>query len=506
VGRRNGRGGQQPQAATSHETSGIKLNSKKSSNPLEDVMRSSRRYVFVGIAMICLAMAPAAFATEYSVNPSQSNSTIQSLITGLLPGDTLDFTAGTYFDSFRLNSQGTAANPITIRGIGNAILDGNNGAVNTSGSGGPRALLEISKNYVNVQNLTLQNAMNNAGNGAGIRITGAGYSTISGCSILHNNMGIMSDDVGTAGAIVDNVMVTGNNIGFNGSATFSGFSHNFYMGGTGSIAIVGNYIHDSLDGQNVKTRAHYVTLAYNWISNSNEGEVGMVDGYTSAANSNALIVGNTIVSSPDRTGNHGKFVLYGSESGTSHIGTAYIYNNTMIAGMTSNVFVQINPNSAGDATNAVLKNNIFNGSTNLATDQTTGGTLVTGHLSGSNNLIPVGSSFPSGSSVTGSVVANNPNFANPTANDFRLLVGSAAINAGTSDLTYVDVNGNTQTLSVLNSYLFGQGEVARAMSGSAMDIGAYEFQQTPEPATMSLLALGGLGLIGAIRRRRAAAA
>ena len=470
-------------------------------------MRSNWLSAAIGGAAICLALAPAAMAGVYTVTSSESNSTIQSVINGLQPGDTLDFAAGTYYDSFHLNCNGTSTAGITIQGLGTAILDGQNGAVNVSGTGGPRALMQFEGSYITVQNLTLQNAANSSGNGAGFRITGAGNDTISGCSIQHNNMGIMSDDTGS-GTLVNNVLVTGCNIGFNGSGTFptsngpsSGYTHNIYMGGSGSIALIGNYIHDATDGQNVKTRAHFVTLAYNWISSSNEGEVGMVDGYTSAANSNALIVGNTIVSKSNRTGNHAKYILFGSESGQEHNGTAYIYNNTCIAGMSQNVFVQVNPNTASDPTAAVVKNNIFYGSTNLAASSPGSGTLTSGDISGSNNWIKTGAAWPSLDSVLGNVVGSNPDFVNPSASNYQLLVGSACIDAGTSNLTYVDQNGNLESLSVLDSYLLSQGEIARALSGSAMDIGAYEFQQTPEPATLTLLALGGLGLAAARRRR-----
>jgi len=123
------------------------------------------------------------------------------------------------------------------------------------------------------------------------------------------------------------------------------------------------HVHDALFGQNYKSRAHYNELWFNWIVDSNEGEVGCVDAAneTDRPNSNALLVGNVLVSKPDRTGNTAKFVLFGSESGGKHDGTLYLFHNTFVAGDSRITFLTLDDPKA----RAVLEGNVFLGSRNL---------------------------------------------------------------------------------------------------------------------------------------------
>jgi hypothetical protein len=55
-----------------------------------------------GLALLLLAFCPLAGATTYTVNPAQRTSTIQTIISRSLAGDTISFTAGTYKITARL--------------------------------------------------------------------------------------------------------------------------------------------------------------------------------------------------------------------------------------------------------------------------------------------------------------------------------------------------------------------------------------------------------------------
>ena len=202
------------------------------------------------------------------------------------------------------------------------------------------------------------------------------------------------------------------------------------------------------------------------------------------------MVGNTVVSSADRTGNDMKYVNFGEDEGGVHNGTMYMYNNTCIANETSNAFVWLSTASPSDPTYAVLKNNIFYGSADLVYSAT-----PAGHVSGSNNWIPAGSLFPASDTLTDTLTGSAPGFVDPTANEFQLMMTSACIAAGTSNLTFYDGNGDLESVSAASAALLSQGLTGQDLfSGSVVDIGAYE--QAPEPASLTLLALGGLGVAG----------
>jgi hypothetical protein len=155
------------------------------------------------------------------------------------------------------------------------------------------------------------------------------------------------------------------------------------------VVVRGCDIHDALNGQNYKSRAHYNELWFNRIADSNEGEVGCVDaaGATDRPHSNVLMVGNVVVSRPDRTGNTAKFVLFGSESGGTHNGTLFLFHNTFVAGDGRIQFITLSDPQA----RAVIHNNVFVGSQNVLS-------LPSPPLSieANRNLLPKGAPVPPG--------------------------------------------------------------------------------------------------------------
>ena len=85
-----------------------------------------------GLALLLLACCQLAGASTYTVNPAQSTSTIQRIITRALAGDTVSFTAGTYTMSARLSLKCgvTYTGPVAVPAT--AILNGASAGVSTS--------------------------------------------------------------------------------------------------------------------------------------------------------------------------------------------------------------------------------------------------------------------------------------------------------------------------------------------------------------------------------------
>lgn len=390
--------------------------------------------------------------------------TVKFAVSQSVSGDTILVHEGTYNEVMKLQVAG-----ITIRGADatRPVINAD-GLTVTGSSGTPRAIFQIEANNITLDNLEMINARNGM-NGAGVRIredlTSIISFTIQNCKITYCDMGMMGGSQGTT--LVENCEV-----GFNTTDTPSGngYSHNFYMGGPGSIVVKGCYIHDALYGQNYKSRAHYNELLYNWIADSNEGEIGPVDSAaTTAANSNMLMAGNIIISKSNRTGNTMKYVNFGTDGGGPHNGTLYAYNNTMIANHPSIDFLWVN--SGLTSTYIVAKNNILYSSTGSPADSVNSGSPA-GSISGACNWLRTGSSTTP-AIFTFTQTGLEPGFTDFAGGNFALLAGSDCVNAGTSDLTYVDGGGVTRSLTLDHCYILGQGMVPRPVSG-ALDIGAYE--------------------------------
>ena len=307
------------------------------------------------LGLVLLAVACSARAKEYALGPTRALKTLSAVLPLLQPGDIVNIDAATYHETAHIAINGTREAPITLRGVGatHPVFDAQ--GLDTSGQGPiPRGVWQIEGAYLRVEHLEFKNARN-GNNAAGVRLLDSTNAVIRDCKITQCDMGIFGGDRKTA-------LIEGCEVAFNGTADFNGYSHNFYM--AGNRVIVRNCsIHDALYGQNYKSRAHYNELWFNWIANSNEGEIGCVDekGATDRPHSNTLLVGNVVMSRADRSGNTSKFVLCGSESGATHEGTLFLFRNTFVAGDGRIQFVTLSDSHL----RAVLCDNVFVGSTHL---------------------------------------------------------------------------------------------------------------------------------------------
>ncbi len=393
--------------------------------------------------------------STYQVGSELFYQTLSSL-PPLAPGDTVEVAPGVYHEAVKWKADGTNDQPITIRGLGTTrpVIDGT--GVSVSGGGSvPRALFQIEGDHYVVENLEFRGARNFSQNAAGIRVLSADDTTIRDCRVTGNDMGIMS-------GLNDNLVIDTSEIDHNG---VTALAHNLYLGGE-RVSIRSSYIHDATTGQNVKSRARYTEILYSYIADSADGEVGLVDsGETAEADSNALLLGNVIVSKPRSSANNQiKFIDFGQDSGGAHNGTMYLVNNTLVAGSERIHFVRA---SADDAS-IIATNNIFHGSDIIARGA--------GSVTGTNNWIPGTAPVPSGFAATAR--GADPGFVDAANRDYRLIASAPALNRGIDDPTYVDSVGVTHLAVPRYEYVEHLSTAPRQVDRQ-LDLGAFETQSAP---------------------------
>jgi hypothetical protein len=427
-------------------------------------MKPSAAWFCASLCVAALAGAGSATAAVYRVGPDQAYRTIAS-VPKLKPGDVVEIEPGTYREFRKWTESGTPGRPITLRGVGSArpVIDGTGLSVTGAGSV-PRALFQIQGDHYVVENLEFRNATNGE-NGAGIRITGATDTTIRRCKIARCDMGMMSDGN-------DRLLIERCEIAENGNPTgFNGYSHNLYLGGN-RTTVRFCWIHDAICGMNFKSRGRYVELLYNRIEDSNEGEVSLVDGEeTKEPGSHAVLIGNVIVSKPDRTGNHAKFIDWGQDMGGARNGTLFLLNNTLVAGSSQIVFLA----SSAPGASVTASNNVFYGS-----DQVVG--TNRGGVSGANNWLPRSAAVPNG--FEKSLRGADPGFVDARRGDFRLTAASPCRGAGQPHPAYKD-DSNTSRDGAPRFQTAAPLQVAPRRDAARPDLGALAFLRAPTGRSMA---------------------
>ncbi len=419
-------------------------------------------------SLAVLAWAAPASATQYEVGATKTYTSPCSLFAKvtLQPGDVILVDAGTYTDACQITQSGSAQAPIVMKGAPGPrpVFDAT--GLDLSGSGStPRAIFQFTgASHWRVSHLELKNASGSGANGAGFRATAASDDDVVSDNSIHDNQdGLMSDGSGT-------FTIEGNEIFHNGAG--DGQSHNMYLD-SDTVRIVGNYIHDSNGGQNVKLRVHYAEVLYNLIYHAGNYEMDLIQGspLTDAPNSNVVLIGNVIVRDP-MAANDGQTIVYGSDnpSQTGRNGNFYAIDNTFVMTASANRLVHAISVPAGEK--IVFLNNIVHATvsgTDMSFDATTAALFT-----GSNNWVTTGVTAPSG--LTATVGGADPGFVSAT--DWHLAATSAARDKGTATLSYVDGTGamqsGTPTFEFADQGGGAYGTIARLQDGT-IDLGAFEY-------------------------------
>lgn len=196
--------------------------------------------------------------TVYAVGPGRACEKLSAVVDRLLPGDVAELHGG-IVDALELRAAGTAAQPITIRGVGATPVELNAG-------GAPCAIRTLGDHWV-LENLSICHA----------RDRGVHYRshdiTVRGCVVHHNGNGIMGSDHEAVGDIhVDRCELYANGRGL--------YAHQMYLCSwrPGTTATVEHcWIHDAAGGSNLKTRMPRNVIRYNWLENAASYALDIVD-------------------------------------------------------------------------------------------------------------------------------------------------------------------------------------------------------------------------------------
>ncbi len=284
------------------------------------------------LALLCAFTLPAHAATLH-VGESQSFARIGDALAKASAGDEIVVHPLKDHAAYKQEALLVHTSKLTIRAADPKTLIKIDGTgFNYSGKGKiPRAIFQFDPGAdgCTLEGFELANARNDSFNGAGVRINQANDITIRRCTIQKNDMGIMSNgELGkSTGA---RQLIEACTIIDNGSDKEPGYNHNLYLGGT-SVTVRACEIARSTTGHNLKSRAHLNWIEYNFIHDSANRELDLVDakGNTDAENSHAILIGNFIVKAPKTNGNK-TVIHFGQDGKNDHTGTLFLVHNTII--------------------------------------------------------------------------------------------------------------------------------------------------------------------------------
>ncbi|MGE0131995.1 MAG: putative Ig domain-containing protein [Blastocatellales bacterium] len=431
----------------------------------------------------------------------------------LQPGDTvlIHYRPAPYKEKWVICRQGTAAAPITVRGVLGPngelpMIDGNGATTRlaldfwseTRGVikiGGANIPADTMPRYITIENLDIRSARSSytfsddngatqtyAANASSIYVEKGENITVRNCAIHDSGNGffVASSDA----AVSRDILVEGNYIYDNGN-TGSIYEHNNY---TAAIGITFQYnrfgpLRAGAGGNNLKDRSAGLAVRYNWIEGGNR-QLDLVDGEDSSIIRNdpryreTHVYGNILVE-PDAAGNR-QITHYGGDSGGSasyRKGILYFYNNTVVSTRAdrTTLFRLSTNDERCDA-----RNNIFYVS---AAGSTLSLLDTDGVLDLSHNWFKPGwavsfGTFQGAVNNDGtSVQTSSPGFVNEAAQNYYLASGSACINAGGALNPLV-----LPAHDLPRQYVKHQMSEARPNDGQR-DIGAYE-TQSASPADL----------------------
>ena len=458
------------------------------------------------LCVLWTALAGGLSGATFEVGPGKPYTSIGAVAwESLQPGDTvlIHWRSTPYKEKWVICRQGSAANPITVRGVAGPsgqrpVIDGNGATTRASLNywnevrgllkiGGSNVPPDTTPQYIVIEGLEFRSArppytftaangtpQSYVNNAASIYVEKGQHVTIRNCVLNDSGNGLF---IGSAASQPSrDFLIEGNYIYGNGNAG-SAFEHNNYSAAIGIIFQYNRFgpLRSGTSGNNLKDRSAGLVVRYNWIEGGNR-QLDLVDAEDSTvivadpSYRTTLVYGNVLIE-PSNDGNR-QMVHYGGDSGTVsdyRKGTLHMYNNTLVSTRTDRTtLLRLSTNQE----TADFRNNIvyptLAGNTVALLDQT--GILLMTHNWFKPGWVSTFGTLEAtilddGTAVTGP----SPGFVDVAGQDFRLTAGSSAINAGTA-LAAAAIPLH----AAVRQYVKHQSSESRP-NNAALDIGAYEF-------------------------------
>jgi len=377
----------------------------------------------LSFALVLLA-SETAFAATLTVGPGKTYAKPCDAIAAANPGDVIEVDSSGNYDG---DTCAWSTDNLTVRGVG-----GGRAKIDLTGvtPAQQKGIFTISAPNATIESFELSGAAISQGagnNGAGIRHQGTNL-TVTNCYFHDNQDGILGAPAtdGTGDVVIQSSEFANNGAG-------DGYSHNMYLNHYASFTLEYSYTHGAKVGHLVKTRAYVNYILYNRITDESgttaSYEIDIPNGGTS------YVIGNLI---EQGAASQNPTIVTTGEEGTSNPSQAfYFVNNTVVNDLGSGTFVNV-----ASGTTSTIENDIFHGK----------GTL------------------PSGGTTNFDDSMGDPMLVDEASFDYHLSAGSPCIDHGTAP-----GSAGTQSLEPDHEYVHPASSEGRAVVGSAIDIGAYEF-------------------------------
>lgn len=385
------------------------------------------RLVLTGCIAVAFAAAHAQAAT-YRVGPSRPYATLQALTADvtLHPGDVVEVDPGGYPGGAILRDSGTAAQPITIRGL--------------HGAAGARAALAGGTNTIELRradHVVLEGLEFSGGSSRCVYVNAS--DVVLRDLLVHDcaAQGILSSDLDSGNLTLEYSEIR--NCG-GGDSRHSLYIQSDEVAHPGSVFRMRfNYVHDGTGGNLLKSRHERNEIHYNWFEGAWYHELELIGpdeeaqapGWTPGLRrEDSEVLGNVIVHSSPRNAFGAVMRLGGDGSGESR-GRYRLVGNTIVVSGSSDPTTVLRLFDGLESVEA-HNNAIWRSSSGeLRIERTAEADWAAGarRMAGSNNWINANATMVP-PEWTATAAGTAPGFVNAPAYDYRPAVGSPLIGAG----------------------------------------------------------------------------